>query len=72
MNSLDVTIKLSTAQCLAHYQGHTQQVYAYSLDGRRVVFPAKALRRIVTSEGVDGVFRLYYSDAGQFESIVAL
>lgn len=72
MNSLDVTIKLSAAQCLAHYQGRTQQVYAHSLDGRRVVFPARALRYIVTREGVDGIFRLYYNEAGQFESIVAL
>lgn len=72
MNSLDVTIKLSAAQCLAHYQGRTQQVYAHSLDGRRVVFPARALRHIVTRAGVDGVFRLYYNEAGQFESIVAL
>lgn len=72
MQSLDVTLNLSAGECLAYYQGRIQQVYAYSLDGRRVVFPAKALHRIVTRGGVDGVFRLYYSDSGRFESIVAL
>lgn len=72
MPSIDVVVKLSAAECLAHYQGGVQQVYAHSLDGRRVIFPATALRRIVTDDGVNGVFRLTFSAAGQFESIVPL
>ncbi|MHB0775278.1 DUF2835 family protein [Halomonas sp. WWR20] len=72
MPSIDVVIELSAAQCLGHYQGGIQQVYAHSLDGRRVVFPAKALRHIVTRDGVSGVFRLTFSTAGQFESIISL
>ncbi|GAB2798431.1 hypothetical protein GCM10027040_26390 [Halomonas shantousis] len=72
MPSIDVVIELTAAQCLAHYQGGVQQVYAHSLDGRRVMFPARALRHVVTRDGVSGVFRLSFSEAGKFESIIAL
>lgn len=72
MPSIDVIIQLSAAECLAHYRGGVDQVYAHSLDGRRVVFPAQALRRIMTRDGVSGVFRLSFSEAGRFESIVPL
>lgn len=72
MPSIDVFIKLSARECLAHYQGRAQQVYAHSLDGRRVVFPAKVLRHIVTRDGVHGNFRLYLSESGQFLSIAPL
>ncbi|MFC3286356.1 DUF2835 family protein [Litchfieldella rifensis] len=72
MPSIDVVIRLTQEECLAHYEGRAQNVLAHSLDGRRVIFPATALRRIVGRDGVDGVYRLSYSDSGKFESIVRL
>jgi hypothetical protein len=72
MPSIDVVIELSAEACLAHYEGQVEQVYTWSLDGRRVVFPATALRHVVTPEGVHGIFRLRFSAAGQFEAIQRL
>ncbi|HSH47655.1 MAG TPA: DUF2835 domain-containing protein [Halomonas sp.] len=69
MPSVDVVIELSHAACLAHYEGQVGQVHTRSLDGRRVIFPAEALRRVVTRDGVHGVFRLTFSDEGRFVSI---
>lgn len=69
MPSVDVIIELSPEACLSHYEGRTGQVYTWSLDGRRVVFPATALRQVVTRDGVHGIFRLRFSSAGQFETI---
>ncbi|SFH44720.1 DUF2835 family protein [Modicisalibacter xianhensis] len=72
MPSIDVDVQLSASECLRHYRGEVQQVYAYSLDGRRVLFPARALRRILRRDGVKGVFRLVFTDDGRFESIAEL
>jgi len=72
MPTIDVIIELSAEACLAHYEGRVEQVYTWSLDGRRVVFPATALRHVVAPDGVHGVFRLSFSSVGQFEAIQRL
>ncbi|MCC5883220.1 MAG: DUF2835 domain-containing protein [Halomonas sp.] len=72
MPSIDVVIQLSAKACLAHYEGRVGQVLAHSLDGRRVVFPAEALRRVVTRDGVHGTFRLSFSAEGRFQTIERL
>ncbi|PMR77695.1 DUF2835 family protein [Billgrantia endophytica] len=69
MPTIDVIIELSPESCLAHYEGRVGQVHAHSLDGRRVIFPAEALRRVVTREGVHGIYRLTFTVEGRFESI---
>lgn len=69
MPTIDVIIELSFEACLAHYEGRVGQVHTRSLDGRRVIFPAEALRRVVTRDGVHGVFRLSFSSDGRFESL---
>ncbi|MCE8014851.1 DUF2835 domain-containing protein [Halomonas sp. MCCC 1A17488] len=72
MPSVDVVLKLSAEACLAHYQGRVGQVLAMSLDGRRVAFPAEALRHVVSRDGVHGVFRLCFTPEGRFRSIARL
>ncbi|WP_275287424.1 DUF2835 domain-containing protein [Halomonas elongata] len=69
MPTIDVIIELSPDACLAHYEGRAGVVHTRSLDGRSVQFPAEALRRVVTRDGVHGVFRLYVSPEGRFEGI---
>ncbi|AQU84793.1 MULTISPECIES: DUF2835 family protein [unclassified Halomonas] len=72
MPTIDVVIHLSERECLAHYEGRYSNVRTRSVDGRWVVFPAGALRRVVTRDGVQGVFRLEFSDQGRFVSIQPL
>lgn len=72
MPSIDVMLSLSCEACLAHYEGRVGQVMARSLDGRRVMFPAEALRRVVARDGVHGTFRLCFTPEGRFQSIVRL
>ena len=69
MPTIDITLNLTPAACLAHYEGRVGMVHTRSLDGRSVAFPAEALRRVVTRDGVHGVFRLYVSSEGRFEGI---
>ena len=69
MPSIDLIIELSAAQCHAHYAGAVEHIYARSVDGRRVLVPAQALRKIVTRDGVHGIYRLTYGANGRFESL---
>ncbi|WP_280548981.1 MULTISPECIES: DUF2835 domain-containing protein [unclassified Halomonas] len=72
MPSIDVVIELSHDACLAHYAGRVPNVQTRSLDGRLVVFPAEALRRVVTRDGVHGRFRLTFTEMGRFCAIQRL
>ncbi|WP_017431367.1 DUF2835 domain-containing protein [Vreelandella jeotgali] len=72
MPSIDVVIDLTYDECLAYYAGSVANVRTRSLDGRRVVFPAEALRRVVTRDGVHGLYRLTFSPEGRFQRIQPL
>ncbi|MFG6176448.1 DUF2835 domain-containing protein [Halomonas sp. THAF12] len=72
MPTIDITLDLTPDACLAHYEGRAGVVHTRSLDGRSVAFPAEALRRVVTRDGVHGVFRLTFSAEGRFERIQRL
>ena len=52
MHTIDVVIELTYDECLAHYEGRVANVRTRSVDGRWVIFPAEAIRRIVSREGV--------------------
>jgi len=72
MQTIDVIINLNYDECLAHYEGRIANVRARSVDGRWVIFPAEAIRRVVSRDGVRGVYRLSFSDQGRFISITTL
>ncbi|WP_252105976.1 MULTISPECIES: DUF2835 family protein [unclassified Halomonas] len=69
MPSIDVVLSLTSRECLAYYEGRYRNVRARSVDGRWVVFPAEALRRVVDQDGVHGVFRLTFTGEGRFSRI---
>ncbi|HAA45059.1 MAG: hypothetical protein XD36_2579 [Halomonas sp. 54_146] len=72
MPTIDVVIELTYEECLAHYEGRIANLRARSLDGRWVIFPAEAIRRVVERQGVHGVYRLNFSEQGRFISITLL
>lgn len=69
MQTIDVVINLNYDECLAHYEGRIVNVRTRSVDGRWVVFPAEAIRRVVSRDGVHGIYRLSFSEQGRFISI---
>ncbi|MCL5425355.1 DUF2835 family protein [Halomonas sp. NPDC076908] len=72
MPTIDVVIELTYDECLAHYEGRIANVRTRSVDGRWVIFPAEAIRRIVSRDGVRGIYRLNFSEQGRFISITPL
>jgi len=62
MREYILNLSISAEKMLSYYQGSAQQVIAEDSRGIRVSFPAQALRRFVTHDGVQGRFRLRVDD----------
>jgi hypothetical protein len=69
MNELIVDLRISADEYLRLYRGEVESVVARARDGRRVRFPAGALRRFVTRDGINGTFRIRYDVNGRLSGI---
>ncbi|WP_428033619.1 DUF2835 domain-containing protein [Amphritea sp.] len=72
MQQIIVDISLTQEQYLAHYRQQVKDVVAVSRDGRRVRFPSALLQPYLLHNGVQGSFRICFTDAGKFSSIERL
>lgn len=68
MNSITVVLNISSDEYLKNYQG-ASTVYANSIDGRTVAFPALLLRSHITHTGITGLFELIYDDNNKFVAL---
>ncbi|MBE0505928.1 MAG: DUF2835 family protein [Marinospirillum sp.] len=69
MPSVYVRIKMSAAECQEFYTSAAPNVKTQTVDGRSIIFPRRIIRQMVGYNGIDGLFRLNYSDTGQYLSI---
>jgi len=67
MPSIDIKLHLSYDECLAHYEGRIGNVRTRSLDGRWVIFPAEAIRRVVSRDGT-GLFGCIFPTRGSLSA----
>lgn len=72
MKQIVVDLYISEDEYLRVYSGQARSVLAYSIDGRRVRFPANILQPFVTHAGIRGRFRIRFNSQGQFEKIEKL
>ena len=63
-------IELSSKKYLRYYSGSATSVVTRSFDGRRVKFPASALRKFVTHDGISGVFELRFDQNNKMIDLV--
>lgn len=54
---------------LFYYQGKVKYILTSGLDGRKIKFPAGALRQFLTHDGVSGRFRLRFDEKHKLISI---
>lgn len=66
---VEVQLAISHEELLRLYRGSARVVSAVSVDGRRVRFPADALRRVVTDKGVYGHFLIVFDDNNKLVSL---
>ncbi len=62
-------LNLTADRYLGHYQGHAKNVSVVAEDGRRIEFPANALRPFVTKSGVQGRFELLIDDDNRLQRL---
>lgn len=66
MPELVIELHLTPSQVLSYYRGQTRAVQARAMTGQVVQFPASALQRVVTNDGVHGLFRLEFDAQNKF------
>lgn len=69
MAEVFVNLAISREELLRLYRGSARVVAARAEDGRRVQFPADALRRLVTDEGVYGRFVITFDSQHKLISV---
>lgn len=72
MQTIVIPLAISAEKWLSYYRGAVRNVSAVSLDGRRVLFPARLLQRFVTKDGIHGVFRVTIDSQNKFQGIEQL
>jgi len=72
MQSLIVDIYLPREKYLLIYQTYIRQVKTVARNGQSVRFPVSVLQPYVTASGVQGTFRLSFTEARKFTGIEQL
>ena len=68
-SSIRFRLAISAEEYLAYYQGSAQVVVARSDDNKTIRFPASAIRKFVTRDGVFGSFEISFDENNKLISI---
>ena len=67
-----MSLSISTEEFQRLYEGSAKTVFARSVDGRSIRFPAGILRPFVLHNGVRGTFQIQFDDDNRFQAIQRL
>jgi len=68
-SSIRFRLAISGEEYLAYYQGSAQVVVVNTEDNKTIRFPASAIRKFVTHDGIFGVFEITYDENNKLISI---
>lgn len=69
MKSIIVNLAISAEEFQRLYEGSAKSVFAHSIDGRSIRFPANILRPFVLHSGIRGTFQIDFDEENRFKSI---
>ncbi len=69
MASVRIALDIPAERYVTHYAGNAHSVYTTAEGGLSVQFPATALRKFVTHDGVQGIFDLHFDRENKLTSI---
>lgn len=72
MKSIIVNLSISAEEFQRLYEGNVKTVFAHSVDGRSIRFPAGILRPFVLHNGIRGTFQIDFDEDNRFQSIQRL
>ena len=67
--TIRVRLAISAEEYLAYYQGSAQAVVARSDDNKIIQFPASAIRKFVTRDGIHGTFEITFDENNKLIAI---
>ncbi len=68
-HSLRFQLALSSEKYLAYYKGKANSIQARSVDNKSIRFPANAIRKILTREGIYGLFEIQFDENNKLINI---
>ena len=68
-SSIRFRLAISAEEYLAYYQGSAQEVVVRSDDNKIVRFPASAIRKFVTHDGIFGSFEITFDENNKLIAI---
>ncbi|MFT4518834.1 MAG: hypothetical protein ACI9JM_001219 [Halioglobus sp.] len=68
-SSIRFRLAISPEEYLAYYQGSAQDVVACSEDNKTIRFPASAIRKFVTNDGIFGDFEITFDENNKLIAI---
>ena len=66
---LHFSLSINAEEYLRLYEGSAKTVYAQSLEGASVRFPANILQPYVTHKGIHGRFVIYFDSENRFKRV---
>ncbi|HSX52107.1 MAG TPA: DUF2835 domain-containing protein [Cellvibrio sp.] len=72
MKNIIVNLSISAEEFQRLYEGSAKTVFARSIDGRSIRFPAGILRPFVLHSGIRGTFQIDFDEDNRFQSIQRL
>ena len=71
-SSIRIQLAVSAEEYLAYYKGSAHEVVVRSDDNRIVRFPASAIRKFVTHDGIFGKFEITFDENNKLIAIQLL
>jgi hypothetical protein len=68
-NCIRLFLRISPDDYMAYYRGGIKHVVARARDGRVVKFPASALRRFISRDGIEGEFEIEFGPDSRLKNI---
>lgn len=72
LSSIRFRLAISAEEYLAYYQGSAQDVIACSEDNKTIRFPASAIQKFVTHDGIFGDFEITYDENNKLIAIQSI
>jgi hypothetical protein len=71
-SSIRFRLAISAEEYLAYYQGSAQYVVARSENNKTIRFPASAIRKFVTHDGIFGNFEITFDENNKLIAILSI
>jgi len=69
MRSVRFHLALPSDKYLAYYKGVARNIQVYSVDNKRIRFPANAIRKFLTHDGIYGLFEISFDEKNKLVGI---